>query len=242
MQKIVLDKNKFIDQFLSPVSRIAEHISLNFVDNTIYTVCANADGSVVLYVTYSQKQDFEKLYKLNLPDIKKFIRLLECIENDQIELTINDNVISYTTSTIKFKYFLLEESYIPRCPATPQKIQQLEYDTQFNLPIQKLNEIFKGSSIATDSDKLYIFTKDNKVYAELNDYERQNINNIVYLISDSYRGAPVNTAIPLILENVRLLAGLKVDLFHVKVNLNLKIISFEDTDNKMKFIFSALVK
>ena len=46
---------------------------------------------------------------------------------------------------------------------TAQEIYN-QFDTFFELPSAKLVEVLKGSSIATDSDKLYLYTKDKKVY------------------------------------------------------------------------------
>ena len=104
--------------------------------------------------------------------------------------------------------------------------------------------MLKGSSIATDSDKLYFYTKDSKVYCELNDLERQNINNITYLVTDKYVGEDIKNTLPLNLENIRLLAGTKCNEFTVKVNNELKVTLFqiEEKDIDIKFIISALVK
>jgi hypothetical protein len=131
-----------------------------------------------------------------------------------------------------------------RCPVNPEKIKKLKYDTAFILPNSKFNEVLKGSSIATDSDKLYFYTKDSKVYCELNDLERQNINNITYLVTDKYVGEDIKNTLPLNLENIRLLAGTKCNEFTVKVNNELKVTLFqiEEKDIDIKFIISALVK
>jgi hypothetical protein len=243
-QKIITNKNLLTQQFLLPVSRIADNISISFTKEEVYTVSANADGSIVLYVVLKDGVEYTNAFKINLPDIKKFIRLLECIETNELELVVDNNHIKYNGNGINFNYFLLEENYIQKCPATPEKIKQVQYDTSFTILNTKFNEIMKGSSIATDTDKIYLYTKDKKVYAELNDYERQNVNNITYLITENYDGADITLAIPLILENVRMLAGLKTEKYTVKVNNKLKIVLFEieQENSKIQFILSALVK
>jgi len=243
-QKIVTNKNLLTQQFLLPVSRIADNISIFFTKEEVYTVSANADGSIVLYVTLKEGIKYPGVFKINLPDIKKFIRLLECIEAEELVLNLDNNHIKYSGNGINFKYFLLEENYIQKCPATPEKIKQMTYDTTFVITNSKFNEIMKGSSIATDTEKIYFYTKENKVYAELNDFERQNVNNITYQVTEEYNGDEITTAIPLILENVRMLAGLKATHFTIKINNKLKIALFEiDQENsKIQFILSALVK
>lgn len=243
-QEITFNKDVLVQKFLLPISKLADNVSLIPKENILYAVCATQDGNIVLLATLKTETNLEGVSRLNLPDVKKFVRLLDCVEEQELNLTIEDNHIKYQTDQFKFNYFLLEDSYIQKCPVNPDKINQLTYDSEFILSGIKFNEILRGSSIATDSDKVYFYTKDNNVYAELNDFERQNINNITYLISDSFKGEPIKNTLPLNLENIRLLAGLRVDHFRIKVNNNLKVTLFESKDNDVcvKFIISALVK
>jgi len=241
---ITVNKELFVQKFLLPISKLADNISLVPEGKELYAVCSSQDGSIVLLASLTLDLPIEGLVKINLPDVKKFVRLLECIEDSYIELTIEDNHIKYHTPSFKFNYYLLEDSYMQRCPVNPAKIKTLKYDSGFILPNIKFNEILKGSSIATDSDKLYFYTKNEEVYAELNDYERQNINNLTYLVTDKFVGEPIKNALPLNLENVRMLAGLKAASISVKINNTLKVTLFEVTDQNVniKFVVSALVK
>ena len=239
-----LNKESFVQKFLLPISKLADNVSITIDDNEVFTTCASQDGSVVLLASYKTDTAVKGIPRINLPDVKKFVRLLDCVEESDIALTIGDNHLKYTTPSFKFNYYLLEDSYMQRCPVNPEKIKKLKYDTAFILPNSKFNEVLKGSSIATDSDKLYFYTKDGKVYCELNDLERQNINNITYLVTDKYVGEDIKNTLPLNLENIRLLAGTKCNEFTVKVNNELKVTLFqiEEKDIDIKFIISALVK
>jgi len=243
--EISLNKEIFVQKFLLPISKLTDHVSLIPKENLLLAVCASSDGSVVLLATLKLEIPLpDSVGRLNLPDVKKFVRLLDCVEDNSIKLQLKDNHIHYQTPQFKFNYFLLEDVYIQKCPVNPEKINQLSYDSEFTLSNFKFQELLRGSTIATDSDKLYFYTKDDQVYAELNDYERQNINNLTYLISDSFKGMPIKTGIPLNLENIRLLAGLRVDSFRIKINNSLKVTLFECSDENVsvKFIISALVK
>jgi hypothetical protein len=239
-----LNKESFVQKFLLPISKLADNVSITIDDNEVFTTCASQDGSVVLLASYKTDTAVKGIPRINLPDVKKFVRLLDCVEDSNIALTIDDNHLKYTTPAFKFNYYLLEDSYMQRCPVNPEKIKKLKYDTAFILPNSKFNEVLKGSSIATDSDKLYFYTKDSKVYCELNDLERQNINNITYLVTDKYVGEDIKNTLPLNLENIRLLAGTKCNEFTIKVNNELKVTLFqiEEKDIDIKFIISALVK
>ena len=243
-KSLTLNKNTFVQKFLLPVSKLTDNVSLIPKENILCAICASQDGSIVLLATLKLDSDLSDLSRLNLPDVKKFVRLLDCVEEENLKVDIHNNHIKYQTPQFKFNYFLLEDSYMQRCPINPDKINQLTYDSEFTLTNLKFNEILKGSSIATDSDKLYFYTKDDKVYAELNDFERQNINNITYLVVEEFKGEPIKNVLPLNLENIRLLAGLRVDKFKVKINNSLKVTLFEfkDEDVCVKFIISALVK
>jgi hypothetical protein len=239
-----LNKESFVQKFLTPISKLADNVSVSIDDNEVYATCASQDGSVVLLASYKTDTAVRGIPRINLPDVKKFVRLLDCVDHDNIALTIENNHLKYATPSFKFNYFLLEDSYMQRCPVNPEKIKQLKYDTAFLLPNTKFNEVLKGSSIATDSDKLYFYTKDDKVYCELNDLERQNINNITYLVAEKFVGETIKNTLPLNLENIRLLAGTKCNEFTVKVNNELKVTLFqiEEKDINIKFIISALVK
>ena len=239
-----LSKDSFVQKFLLPISKLADNVSISINDDEIFTTCASQDGSIVLLASYKTDTAVKGIPRINLPDVKKFVRLLDCVEEENIVLTIEDNHLKYTTPSFKFNYFLLEDGYMQRCPVNPDKIKKLKYDTAFILPTNKFNEVLKGSSIATDSDKLYFYTKDGKVYCELNDLERQNINNITYLVTDKFVGENIKNNLPLNLENIRLLAGMKSNEFTVKINNELKVTLFqvEEKDLDIKFIISALVK
>lgn len=241
---LALNKESFVQKFLLPISKLADNVSISIDDSEVYATCASQDGSVVLLASYKANTAVRGIPRINLPDVKKFVRLLDCVEEDNIALTIENNHLKYTTPSFKFNYFLLEDSYMQRCPVNPEKIKKLKYDTAFLLSNTKFNEILKGSSIATDSDKLYFYTKDDRVYCELNDLERQNINNITYLVADKFVGEQIKNTLPLNLENIRLLAGTKCNEFTVKINNELKVTLFqiEEKDIDIKFIISALVK
>jgi hypothetical protein len=243
--ELILDKEIFVTKFLQPISKLADTVAIYPNDNGLYAICSSQDGSsVVLYAELKIPSILKGIIRLNLPDVKKFVRLIECIDEKIIKLTLRDNHLVYDTDNIRFKYFLLEDSFIQRATLNSEKIKSLKYDSSFILSISKFNEVLKGSSIATDSDKLYFFSKDDVVYAELNDHERHNINNITYRISDSFDGEPIKNALPFNLESIRLLAGIKADNFTVRINNTLKVSLFEieDTDVSIKFIISALVK
>ena len=244
--KLHLERERFIESFLTPISKIAENVSLVPFDKGVYAICSTQiGGSVILYTEYISEDFIELKSQINIPDIKKFIRLLSCIKLDTFDVEVKDNHLFYKDDEIKFKYFLLEDSVMQRVSISCQKIKNLTYNTSFILTNSKFSELLKGSSITTDSDKIYLFTKDGNIHAELNDFERQNINSLDYFVTDTFEGCELQVPVPLSLESVRLLAGIKVTHFNVKINTQLKIVAFEAVNQegvKSQFIISGLVK
>jgi hypothetical protein len=241
------NKDKLIQHVLTPISRVTDNAALRVTDKGISCVCTSqTGGNVVLYVEFTDSTLLteDHGFIIGLPDVKRFIRLLDCIENQNINIVVENNHLTYKDDSFKFKYFLLEESVLPKNTLSTDKIKKLTFDHEFTLSSARFSDLLKGSAITVDSDKLYLYTKDGIVYGELNDYERQNINNLTYKIATSYSGAEIATPIVLGLECVRLFSGSKTDSFQVKVNNVLKIVCFEyQWENvALKYIISSLVK
>lgn len=241
-------KTELVQHVLSLIGRVVDNTVLFLNKDGLYSICTNQQtgSGLVLYINYKEQNflDTEETYKLFLPDIKRFSRLLECVEQETMVLQVEDNRIFYKDDTFKFNYFLLEETALPKNILNVEKIKKLSFDHNFKLQVSKFNELVKGSAITVDSDKLYLYTKEDNVYGELNDRERQNINNIEYKLSTSFEGSKIDHPIAIGLENVRLFAGTKADVYQVKINTLLKIVCFECSFNnvELKYIISGLVK
>lgn len=240
---LTFDKNSFVYQFLLPLSKLTDNIILNISKDSICATCSTADAGVVVCAEYLSKFDIEKDVVINLPDIKKFLKLLENLDDANINLLYKSNHLSYNNKKIKFNYYLLEDGYVQRCPVSAAKIKNLTHDSEFNFTSENLAEVLRGHSIATDASKVYFFIKDNEVFAELNDREKQNINTIEYHITDEYKGQEF-APIAINLESIRMLLGLRNQTFNVKINNTLKVFLFDinDINISIRFAISALVK
>lgn len=240
---ITLHRDNFVQQFLLPLSKLTEKIILTLTANSIVATCSTVDASVVLCAEYKSDLSVDTTINLNIPDIKKLLKLLNNVDSDQIVLTYNENHLAYTSKTLKFKYFLLEDGYVQRCPVSSTKIRSLTHDSSFFLSKESLSEILRGQTVATDAGKVYFYLQDDCIHAELNDRERCNINNITYFVSDGFEGEEF---IPLAvdLESLRMLTGLKGNGFTVKINTKINVLLFDidDTDVSIRFAISALVK
>ncbi len=245
MSKINFNKVAFLSKFLTPLSRVADNLALTVLDNSIEAIGSTADGGVIIYASLDVDID-TTLKTLNIPDIKKFARLLDCIPEDDVSLEITSNSLKYHTKEFKFNYFLLEDMYMQRVPIKVEKVKALPYDVVFELTTAKLAEVLRGSSVAADSDKLYFYQNSDGIYAEINDLERHNINSVSYHIADGLQTGDLSSikALPLNLDSVRLLAGIKTPSFIIKINTTLKVAIFEVVEDglNIKFVISGLVK
>jgi hypothetical protein len=114
-----------------------------------------------------------------------------------------------------------------RSPIKPEKINAFQYTTEFDLDAGRIQEILKGSVFAVDSNKMYLYTQDGTVFADLADLTAANTDSIGFKFAESFTGNPITKPMPLHLEAVRLLAGGKFNSIKVKLNTELSVVLFE---------------
>jgi len=238
-----LKHTDFVQNFLLPISKLSDDIVLTVSSDRISTVCSTVDTGIVMCAEHAGVFDVVQDIKLNVPDVKRFLKLLDGLSVEDIKLTLKDNHLSYKDKKIKFNYFLLEDGFVSRSPVSASKIKALESDIEFNLTSEKLSEILRSQSIVTDATKVYFYVQDGEVYAELNDRERQNINNMTFHVTDMYIG-DFNKTLIIDIQALRMLLGLKNDKFTVKINnkVNVFLFDIEDSDTKIRFAISTLIK
>lgn len=237
--KLALTKTNFIDNFLNPVSKLAENLLLDFEgDSTVKTFVSSADNSTILIAKVPCR--VKESSKAVVPDCKTFQRLFSNIDKDELLLEFETNHIVYKDSSMSFKYHLLDESYIVNKKSiSEEKVEKLSFDTTFEITKQKLSEIIKFNSIVPDAEKLYFFTEDKKVFAKIGDDQKANTNEITCELSEEYKGESLETALPLNIQNI-LLFSFNSSTIRVSVNKSLKIFKFEN--DYLKYIVSGLVK
>ena len=226
MEKLLKVKNKseFL-KFLDAISKINDSgVIFDIKEDKITSLVSSIDSTLILYSELNTAVGFENT--LNVPDVKKLRNVLDTIEDDNINLTINPNNIQYNGSGVKFKYHLYEEGFITR--------------PNINLDRATLQRIFKGSTFASETNKIYFYTENGSLMVELTDRARHNTDNFTIGLGEvDFTLDPI----PLNLDNVRLLTNIN-DEFVVKVNTEYGVVVFdiEDKDTKLKYIISALTQ
>jgi len=230
-------KGEFLT-FLDTVSKISDSGIFNVEEDKLTSLVSSIDNTLILYSEYTTPSSFEDT--LNVPDIKKLSRVLDTLESDDINLKINSNNIEYTGDDVKFKYHLFEEGFLTNPNINLEKINKFKFDVEFNLDKLTLQQIFKGSTFTSETNKIYFYTKHGKLVAELTDRARHNTDNFSLCLGDTDFALD---PIPVNFDNIRFLSIIDNE-FAVKINTEFGVVVFEIEANniKLKYIISALTQ
>lgn len=241
MNLVISDKDKFLNNFLIPVSKVSDSAVLKIVPNGISTIIATSDNTIVVVATYADdKIDVTKT--LNIPDIKKFCRILSCIEESEVSFTLETNSIGYTSPAVRFKYHLYEDNIIALPKISIEKLKALTFDAKFNLLPSSIVSLIKGSAIATETNKLYLTVRDGALYGDLTDLTRANTDSYGMKLTDDYSGVAPAKPIPLNFEIFRIISCMKFKSIDAQLITKMGVIVFNTTldSTSIKFIVSAL--
>jgi len=232
------NKSEFL-KFLDAISKINDQgVILDIKDRKISALVSSLDSTLILHTELTGINELED--NLNIPDVKKLKHVLDAIEKEDIDLIVNQNNLQYNSSDIKFKYHLYEEGFITRPNINLNKINKFVYDVEFKLDKNLIQRIFKGCGFAHETNKIYFYTENNKLMAELTDRARHNTDNFTLSVCDvDFALDPI----PLNLDNIRLLSMIN-DEFNVRVNTEYGVVVFDIQNDyiKLKYIISALTQ
>ena len=235
---------KFV-AFLDSLSKISESAIVQVDREKTSSLVASTDNTLILYAEYGASADF--FSTLNIPDVKKLTNVLKTVGfEDVIDLTLNTNNLEYKGNGVKFKYHLFDEGFLSKPGLNLDKINAFMFDMGFIIDSNILNQIFKGAVFASETNKLYFYTEENRgednfrLMAELTDRARHNTYNFtmcIGLVDTELDPIPVN------FDNIRLLNNISGQ-FTVRVNKEYGVIVFEQEaeDIKLKYIVSSLTQ
>tara|TARA_R110002020_G_scaffold329767_4_gene545509 strand:- start:698 stop:1417 length:720 start_codon:yes stop_codon:yes gene_type:complete len=233
----LLKKGEFLT-FLDTVSKISDSAIFNVKKDKLTSLVSSIDNTLILYSEYIIPSQFEDT--LNVPDVKKLSRVLDTLNSDEVNLTINSNNIQYSGSDVKFKYHLFEEGFLAPPNLNLEKINAFKFDIEFNLDKLTLQQIFKGSTFTSETNKIYFYTEGEKLMAELTDRARHNTDNFTISLGEAnFTLDPTSVNF----DNIRLLSIINNE-FKVKVNTEYGVVVFEieDSNIKLKYIISTLTQ
>ena len=94
------------------MSKLNESLVVKIGDSRISSVNSSSDGTLILYATYDQPNKPDDLTSLNIPDVNRLLKVLDCIPEEEISLVVESNNINYKSDAVGFKYHLLEDGII----------------------------------------------------------------------------------------------------------------------------------
>ena len=241
MKLTIENKKDFVGNVLGPISNLNDKTIIKIEKNKLSSITASSDATLILYSETDVNCDFEK--NVNIPDIKKFVRVLECVEDDAIDIEITSNNIKYVSENYKFTYHLLEDGIIKIPAINIKRINELKFNTTFKVNETRLSGLLRGSAFTTETNKLYIFVENNKIFGELGDKSRHNSDNFQCVLADKFEGIALSKTIPINFETFRLINFNKCQDIEFMINSDLGVIKITLTRNKTKltYIVSALI-
>lgn len=225
---------------------MSESACVSVYKDRLQTVVNSPDSSLILYATRKMINDSigEEAVTLNIPNVNKFINLLSCVADDDVNVEYDQNKLVCTSGELKFQYHLLDDGILKVPSINIQKIKALEFDTSFFLTKDNLTSLMRASTFATDTDKLYIYTDGNNVIGELTDKQQMNVDSFRQPISMSYTGNVISSAMAINFELIRVISALRISqecriTVHVNNSNSVLLFDIACDGNKLKYITSA---
>lgn len=229
-------------KFLESISKINESTILNLKEGStglVTSLVSSADNTLILY---SELSGVSANYNgtLNIPDIKKLIRVIDSIDTPDLFLTTNNNSIEYKGKSLKFKYHLYEDGFLNKPAINIDKIKSFNYDIRFTLRKELINSIIKGSAFATETNKLYLYTQDGSLKGELTDRARHNTDVFALDLGEvDFTLSPL----PLNLDNIKLLSFIGEDInFGINTEYGVTMIDISNNNIKLNYILTSLTQ
>lgn len=237
----ILNKNSFTQKFLQPISRINDLCSLIVEDGKIYNLNRTSDNNFSLYAVCTEVEtiDFQQKTTLSFSDIKKFIKVFDCIPENSIDLIIHSNYVEYKSNGTRFKFHLINDNIVRSPNYSIDKINSLQFNTGFMLSSSSLNTLIKSSTFITDSNKIYLSTDQGVVIAELNDKSKQNIDTFSTKISDGYSGEEIIKPLGFKFDLFRTVSASKCNEILVNINTNIGFIAIDVNEDKYRLKYTA---
>lgn len=237
-----INKKNFTKNILQSIGNISEKACLSFSSEGLESVVSNSENNIILYLQAPQYKS--EHVEANIGDVKRLIRALDCIEQEDIILQVEPGFILYETDHFKFKYHTLQPGILQRHTIDTNKIKNLKAHTSFSISNQAFNKILTGTSFASDTNKIYFYTRDKQVYANLTDYTTPYADLIGFNVSEGFSGESLKVEIPLNIDSLKLINYQSTCTMRVDINTELNIVIFNVTSefHTTKYILSALVK
>ena len=236
----IKNKDNFIQNFLNPISRLDLSATLD-INSNICTIVHN-NSNIFLKAEYKVNwTDHPEQSIICLPDTVKLIKILSCLDEDDIQLKIEENCVKYNSNANRFTYHLFDSSVTKNNAFDFNKIDDITFNTNFKLTKEKNNAILKALPFVTESSKVYLKTENTNVYAELSDKKLQNVDSYTTILAKEYDGEELDYELILDIELFRLISVLSFSEAVIYINNEYKMlmIKLELKDSNLTFVSTS---
>ena len=111
MKLKIPNKTEFVNRFLNQISKINTACVLKVTSKGISSLLTAADNTLILFSRYNVDLDIDKDINLNIPDLNRLCKMIQCIPGEEIEIDVYESVIKYESKDIRFKYYSVFRIY-----------------------------------------------------------------------------------------------------------------------------------
>lgn len=179
---LVINNPKTFKQLLSVANNFEETIMFEVEDN------------ILSINTYSTPKFFRGIYHIEntnindcfvIPDFRRFIRLIDLIDEEKFTLKVNTNNLTFDSIKYKFKYHTYDKNIYKRKKIDIDKIKEIPCIFTTQLHYDNIKQLIKIASLSDDDTKAYIYSKNNNLYSDITNKEHDNTNSISTLLKEN---------------------------------------------------------
>lgn len=196
-----IPKNLFV-LYLKSISKITSSIIIKIKNYKMEVLAAGDSSTILVLATLELPKIPANNVTLELPikDINKLQKICSFADEDELVLTIDDDVIKYKNDNVKLKFFLAEKSIIT-VPAnvTSEKFNNFQITFSTTVSKDRIDDFNRGFDFVKSSSgeiKVYLYIEDNKFIAEFSDKKSSLTDSFKMALSDNYSGS-LNNRIPI---------------------------------------------
>lgn len=243
MKLTINNKHSFL-RYLLAISSLYDQCVIHCSPTTglLDVFVSTESEQVILYSEYSNVEITEDI-TMNIPDLKKLIKLISYIPDETFTLNIDNNSINYISSQLSFKFHLYEDGIIRVKKINKDMLKQFAGEYTFNVSDEDIDRLIKSNSVLGNNEFVYISGVNGKIVCELTDKKIANVDSMTVELCDTHNMSINFAEMKFSVENIRLLNSLKCSnnewKLHTKYNC---IVSVSKIDNCVGyFSITALV-